>query len=122
MKKTIRQSYRERLNSAINNLRNGYKVSRLTDLAAFGLGNTTQRAFVVLNFLVWDVPSKSYAFTDKGLSNTKIINQVREWQRIQMSIYNKPKTQSAPIKFHKRKATQVSLWSKLVKKVKSIFE
>ena len=123
MKKAISKSYRERLNSAINHLRQYPTIIALNKLSMFSLGNNTQRAFAQLGFLVWQDSLKMYLFDCKGLSNAKIINQVREWQRIQGSLYNNKNKQTTHpvIKFRRRKATQVSLWSKLVRKVKSIF-
>ena len=122
MKYKIRQSYRKRLNSTINYLREVKFIGKIGWMNQFHIGHVSQKALKELGFLKWDNDGSFYSFTDKGLSNTKIINQVRDWQNTYQLQY-RPKIQkkSPVIKFPNRKATQVSFWSKLVRKVKSIF-
>ena len=122
MKYKISYGYRQRLNSTINYLREIKTIQHINLMKQHGIGYVSQMAFRELGFLNWQEDGNFYSFTDKGLTNTKIINQVREWQiKYQMKYMPKNEKIAPVIKFRKRKATQVSLWSKLVRKVKSIF-
>lgn len=128
--KQTQTSYKARLTALINLLREQPTFARKTTLRnQFKIGTATLKALEELGYISYDFTAKVFRFNVQNKSNYEIIKSVRSWCRnYQMNELwkgNKRGRKAAPKQLDipqvRRPRKKVSVWRKLINKIKSIF-